>query len=353
MTEDTTPANADAGKNAADDLTEADFVAHLVGQGEEAPEPETEEEQPEEAEDAETTEDISDMVSDEPEEEEADVEDDEETEDLVGFDLENLTEDQIEVIRKTLKSKAAARIGKLTGELKAAREQIASLQKQSPTQAAPEPVTSRFLDGVDSPELLAEKVKELRKLHRDTDVLLDENEHLAPDDDVKVGEHFYTKAQLKALKREIREALDEAVPYKQHEFAQAAQRAQLKATFDATMEKEVQELKDDESEVAKNFKILTESELFKQIRERVPEAVPSMDYLLAHFCKSKFGKKPKVATAKQNGRIEPPAALTGSAAPTAPARTKNTEKLAKERSARFEQSGDPEDLVAALMARNS
>lgn len=345
------PATAEAGQEstANNSLTEDAFAQILMGEQQpddpeavtptDAEEPEIEEQELE-ADEAEV---------DDSDEEEGESQDDE----LQGFDLDNLTEEEIEKLRVVLKSKAAARIGKLTGENKALREELDNLRRQSAAETPePEARESRFLQGIDSPEQLADKVRELKKLQRDVDTLLDENEHLDPQDYIEVGDKSFTKSQLKALKRDLRDTLDEAVPYKQHLFHKNAQRQQLSEAFAQKARDEVKELADEESEVAKQYHELNNSDLFKQVREKVPDAAPALGYVLAHFCRSVYGKAKPAAPAQQKPtRQAPPenaAVVAAMGAAPAPA----GKKRVQDKMRAFEQSGSV-DALADFLASQS
>lgn len=307
-------------QNPAEEITsEEQAIAALLG-GEvpdQPEEPETDTE--EEAEESEAGED----AAEEAEESEEEEEEAEPSGTVEGIDLDKLTDEEWEIVRTKLKSRAAADIQSLKRENKAKDEAIAALKAQTQQAATPNPAESRFLTGINTPEELEAEVTRLKQMARDTENILDEHEDYGPEDPIEIGGKNFTKKGLKALRNEIREALDEAVPYKRHQFEKAAELRQEEEVLNAQARVEVKELEDEESPVAKNFKVLNESDLFKEIRQKVPNAAPGIEILLAHFCRSKYGGKAKAATPVTTGKppkANPPSSPSGvAAAPSKPA----------------------------------
>lgn len=332
------------GKAAKDDsLSEDDLIALMTGEVQETETEESEEETEESTETEEAEE------SEETEEEETE-EDTEETEEA---DLDNLTDEQLEAYRIKFKSKLAADVAKLRQKNREKDALIAQLQSSQP-QATPVPeVTSRFLEGIDTPESLNEKVSELKKLGKETARLLLDHEDYGANDLIEVGGgKTYTKKQLRALDLEIKETLIEAVPFKQEQFRKLAFIETQAAEVQTRLKAEVKELSDEESLVSKNFKELTESELFQKITKQFPEAKAVLPYLAGHALRSIHGKgKPAVATTPgKTPKAKPPGNPAGvGASPAKPEATK--EKGLKVKQHAFYESGSEDDLAALLAAR--
>ena len=349
---DQSKGTAEPAKTASEELSESDLIAMMTGEGQEQAEEETEESAEETTDDTETDEGATEEDADEVEVEATGEDTEGETE---GIDLDSLTDEQWEAVRTKLKSRAAADIQRLKREAKAKDEQINALRNQQPQNStlAPEPVESRFLVGIESAEQLAEKVASLKKLAKDTDRLLDEHEDFGPNDLIDVGSQSYTKKQLRQLSREIRETLDEAVPYQQSKFQRATLIEKDLAGVKERLKAEVKDLEDDNSEVAKTFKGLTESELFQSIFKSNPEAKPVLTLLAGFGAKAILGKAvaksaPLPAATGKIPKANPPSTPSGAAA-AGPARglpAKDKAKANYER--RFQETGSADDLVKAM-----
>jgi hypothetical protein len=323
----TTPAEVHTEEQAIAALLGLDEVQETTDQPEGQPEPEPE------------GDDEPEPGGEEPEgegEDEPEGGDDGEPEGLTAQSIlkqfEGLDPEEIEAIGKELGSKAITRFGKLTARAKAAEEELARIKSQAPQPIATEPVTSRFLEGVDSPEKLAAKVAELKKLGKETTRVLLDHEDFGSNDEIQIGEKTITKKQLRALDLEVREALEEAVPYKQAEFARMEMIEAEQAKAEAQIKAQVTELADAESEVAKTYKGLTESDLFQRIYKAFPEAKPVLTILAAHGPKSFLAKKAKAPAPVTTGttpKAKPPgnpASVAGAPARTEP-KAKDQERL--------------------------
>lgn len=337
---------------ASEHLSESDLIAMMTEEGQQQPEEEAEESTEEPTDDA-------DAEETETEEDTEEAEDDttgEETEgDPEAIDFDSLTDEQWEVVRTKLKSKAAADIQRLKREAKAKDEQIQALRNQQPQSVTPdpEPVESRFLQGIETPEQLAEKVAALKKLAKDTDRLLDDHEDHGPNDLIEVGSQAYTKKQLRQLSRELRETLVEAVPYHQAKFQRQTLIEKDLQGVKERLKAEVRDLEDENSEVAKTFKGLTESALFQSIFKTNPEAKPVLTLLAGFGAKAIIGKAaaksatPKAATGKIP-KASPPSTPSGAAAATPARGLPPKEKVKANFERRFEETGSAEDLVKAM-----
>jgi hypothetical protein len=140
------------------------------------------------------------------------------------------------------------------------------------------------------------------------------------------------------------------VPFKQEQFRKLAFIETQAAEVQTRLRSEVKELSDEESPVAKNFKELTESELFQKITKQFPEAKAVLPYLAGHALKSIHGKRtPAIATTPgKTPKAKPPGNPAGvGAAPAKQADKGSSDKL-REQAA---QSGSREDLERYLVSR--
>lgn len=349
------PKANDEGSNLADDqsLSEDAFAAFLAGGVQD------QEESPEDAEETESETEETEEVEETDEESEEEDEEPEATEGLTADSilkqLEGLDPEEIKALGKKLGSKAISRFGELTYRAKAAEEEALRIKSQQQPAPEVEPVTSRFLEGVETTDQLAAKVKELKTLGKDIERILDDHEDYGSEDPIQVGEQTFTKKRLKALRKEVTEALMEAVPSKQAQFAKEAEIASLTEKSEANARAQVPELEDQDSEVAKNFKLLTESPVFQKIAQLVPDARPVLPMLAAHAVRSIYGIKAKApAKLPTNGttlKAKPPASPAPvAAAPQAKAGS-GKKREAEKAAADFESSGSVDSFARYLEAR--
>jgi len=190
-----------------------------------------------------------------------------------------------------------------------------------------------------------------KKLGKETARLLLDHEDYGANDLIEVGGgKTYTKKQLRALDLEIKETLIEAVPFKQEQFRKLAFIETQAAEVQTRLRAEVKELSDEESPIAKNFKELTESELFQKITKQFPEAKAVLPYLAGHALKSIHGKRtPAIATTPgKTPKAKPPGNPAGvGAAPAKQADKGSSDKLREQ----AVQSGSREDLERYLVSR--
>ena len=332
------------GKAAKDDsLSEDDLIALMTGEVQETEAEESEEEAEESTETEETEE------SEETEEEETEDEP-EETEEA---DLDNLTDKQLEAYRIKFKSKLAADVAKLRQKNREKDALIAQLQASQPQATPVKEAKSKLLEGIETPDALDEKVSELKGLAKETRRLLRLYNDYGLNDLIDIGGgKTYTKEKLINFDEELSDTLLEAVPYKQEQFRKLAFIETQAAEVQTRLKAEVKELSDEESPVSKNFKELTESELFQKITKQFPEAKAVLPYLAGHALRSIHGKgKPAVATTPgKTPKAKPPGNPAGvGASPAKPEATK--EKGLKVKQHAFYESGSEDDLAALLAAR--
>lgn len=330
-------------------LSEVDLIREWAGEGDQREDEteETEEESTEEVEAEETEE------SEETEE----TETEEEAEETEAVNLDDLSDEQLEAYRIKFKSKLAADVAKLRKTNRDKDAKIAELEARQPEQAPePEPAESRFLKGIDSPDQLKEKVAELKKLAKETDKILLDHEDYGPSDLIELaGGQSYTKKQLRQLVVEVRETLDEAVPYLQSKFQKLTLVESEYAKVQERLKAEVPELDDEESEVGKTFKGLNESDLFQRIFKAFPEAKPVIALLSGFGMKGALSKQAKAkpaAPVKQTKAKAP--ASPASAAAAAPAKAGSGKvKAIESAQRRYEANPTTENLIALEMAEQS
>jgi hypothetical protein len=331
--------NPEATAEAIESVSNMSFE-ELVAQREarQNPEPESEEQPEEEA--TETEEEEIPAESEEAETEEEPEEEEEESE----VDLLSLTTEQIQSLAKKGKSRLLQRIGELTAQKKALEEKI-----QSQPQIKEVPQEQNPFREIQSFDDLKAKYKELEKTLDSTDELLEEYEDYRAEDIILVGDREFTKQQIRKANRNAREALTKYIPAQQAHLQQIAQMEQLKGQYIAAAEEEVPDIKDESTNVGKQFKDLMSDPLIEKLRKQVPEIGYQIEYILAHAANSIHGgtrikKQPAVGNKLKVSPSPSPFGAGAAKSSTSP-KAKVTDAYS-----RFEKSGSPEEWIAARMA---
>jgi len=324
-----------------DNLTFEELVAQRIARHTQESEPEVETEE-EEAEDDNAQEESEEGdSSEESESEEEAEEEDEESE----IDLLSLTTEQIQSLAKKGKSRLLQRIGELTAQKKALEEQIRSKPeiKEVPQDENPFREITSFDD-------LKAKYQELERTLESTDDILEEHIDYRSEDIIVVGDKEFTKQQIRKANRNAREALTKYIPAQQAYIAQLAQMEQMKGQYIAAAEEEVPDIKDENSNVGKQFRALMSDPLIEKLRKQVPEIGYQIEYIMAHASNSIHGKaKAKSASAVGSKlKVKPSSNPFGAGAAKS---SVNPKAKVTDASNRFEKSGSPEDWVAARIAK--
>jgi hypothetical protein len=342
------PSIAGDAKPSGENLSLQDIIALRSG-GEEtqesAEETESEEESVEETPDEEAEEATeTEESTEEPEEEESQEEEEESSTDI---DLLNLTPDQIKELAKKGKSRLLERIGELTAKNKALEEKARAFEEKQGTKEIPQ--DQNPFSGITTQEALQAKYKEVEATLESTDLILEEHEDYGPNDYIVVGDKEFTKQQIRKANRNAREALTKFLPAQSQHLAKMAQIETLAQQYQAAAVKEVPEIQDEESEIGRSFKQIMSDPLIARVKKEIPELGMQVEYLVAHATRSILGNKAKIAAgAGSKLKVKPPASPVGAGA----AKSGNASKgKVKDAYARFEQSGRPEDWVAARIAQ--
>jgi len=196
---------------------------------------------------------------------------------------------------------------------------------------------------------LQAKYKEVEATLESTDLILEEHEDYGPNDYIVVGDKEFTKQQIRKANRNAREALTKFLPAQSQHLAKMAQIETLAQQYQAAAVKEVPEIQDEESEIGRSYKQIMSDPLIARVKKEIPELGMQVEYLVAHATRSILGNKAKIAAgAGSKLKVKPPASPVGAGA----AKSGNASKgKMKDAYARFEQSGRPEDWVAARIAQ--
>jgi hypothetical protein len=312
--------------------------------------PNEEPENPEEVAEAEPEIETEPELAEEPIKEEVDTTD----EVLSQIDLDNLTTEQAQKLSEVLKSRAAGRIGKLTGDKKALQEKIDGLeaslrsQNENPLEAQREIKDNPFNDLKDTQAIQAKSQEIHDAIEYLEDVLYDASD-FAPDDIVTEAEgQQYTKSQIREQLKQARKSRDTFLPDQYRKMQKKEQAGQLRQQYGQKALQEFSWLKDKESEEAKQFVSIAADGRMQKIYEEYPELGAQLPYLLAHAVNSINSSKAPVAEKKKKidglfSQTPPksPASAVGTSEKSAP----KGAKVLSELSSRFKESGSKNDFI--------
>lgn len=362
MNEDQSSPIAEGQNPAADDsMSESDLIASFMEtepdeQDTTEEEAETESEETEEESPEETEEESEDEDTEEPEEEE-------EAESAVDIDLEALSQEQLDALAKKLRSKALSRYGKLTGELKDLKREIAGLRTQPAADplASQTKVTDSRIAAVKDIKGLTEWREQSLEVEEWSQNILDQYGAADPEDVIhtaKDGKEF-TKRQLLGIRNDARRLMKTEIPARLKEIQEVEFFQAKEKEVEASLPDQIPALKDEKSTVSKLRKDLMETPVLIEAMARypalrvwaaavTPHAANSISLFRAKGAKS----KETPATAEVKKKASPPPTPKGVAASGArPAAGKKVGTV--ERSRSFEATGSLEDLVGLLAAEES
>lgn len=341
---------ADGGTNPSN-MSLEEFIAQRTKANTPQPEePETPEEISEEIPEVPETVIDEEIPDEEPEIEGAEEEEDEP--ENTEVDLLSLTPEQIQDLAKKGKSRLLHRIGELTAQKRALEAKLEETQQAAPAPAIPD-AENPFRD-LPTIEAVKAKYAELETTVEVTDRILEDNEDYGPDDIIDVEGKEFTKRQIRTANRNARQALLKFLPAQAATLQQREALKAMEAEYEKVIPAEVPEAQDEEGEVGKMFKTLREDPLVEQVRKRVPELAPQLNYILAHASASiiRSKAKPKVPNIARGATGKSKVTPSPGGATAAPSAT-STRKKENEAYNRFQQTGSVDDWIAARTAKLS
>lgn len=341
------PPVAEGVKDSVDNLSFAELLAQRTGITEESTTEVEAEEAEELEEEAQPESDETEQEESSEETEEAEDEAEEEDHPQSDVDLLNLSPEQIQELARKGKSRLLERIGELTAKNKALEEKLSS-SAVKPTQEVPQE-SNPFRD-LESIDAIQAKYKELENTLETTDQILEEHEDYGPDDIIAVGDKEFTKKQIRKANRNAREAITKYLPAQHQHLVKLSQLNAMAEQYKAAAVKDVPEIKDESSEIGKQFKALSSDPLIERVRKEIPELGMQVEFILAHAVRSIFGKTMKTVPTGAGTKLKanPPSSPVGAGAAKS---AKSTKSRVQDALNRFEKSGSVEDWIAARSAQ--
>jgi hypothetical protein len=266
------------------------------------------------------------------------------------------TPEEIQELAKRGKSGLLKRLGELTAKNKALSEKLLSKGEESKPLSSPIPPSQNPFSSLKTSAELRAKFEEMERVESETSILLDDHEDYASSDTIEFAGREFTKREIRTANRNARLALSKYLPAQREELENISQREELTTNYRNAIAYELPDLADETTEIGKNFKGLLEDPMIDQIRERVPQIAPQLDYLLAHAANSIFANRNKTAPKAANAvgtTIKPRLAGVpfGAGAPRNVSRNvqANIEELRKQ----FESDGSEASWKALKMLERS
>jgi hypothetical protein len=150
-------------------ITPAQLAARRLNQSQPEPQPEIQEEIQEQAEETEVEEPVAEVTEEVEEVIEEPTEETQAEDVLSQYNLDEMSEEELEDLSKKLGSRAVARYGELTAKRKAAEEKLAELQRQMSEQKndilqSKKPVENNPYSNLETVEALQDKAQEVNEM---------------------------------------------------------------------------------------------------------------------------------------------------------------------------------------------
>ena len=338
----------------ADNMSEGDFIQRrLAGKGTAKAESETEKQK--EAESKEKAEKPK-SKDDAPEASEQDV-----LSKAKSGNLDDLSEDELSQLAKSIGSKAVARYGELTAKRKAAEERVRFLEgelarRSDTTAKAVEEVKDNPFASIKDAAGLFEKAKQMKEVIEFAEMRLDDASDIGPDDiAATVDDKEYTKRQLRDMLRSARKARDEYLPDVERRISVVENSKKLRVSLDEQTRKEIPWLEDVNDERKKQYDAIIADPRLKKLEEFAPDIAAQLPYFFAHASNSIYGRKEialsETASGKKPSSRPPENPESGAAASRKPESVQT--KQIGDLESKFKASGDKNDWLKLRTAQIS
>lgn len=329
-------------------ITPAQLAARRLNQSQPEPQPEIQEEIQEQAEETEVEEPVAEVTEEVEEVIEEPTEETQAEDVLSQYNLDEMSEEELEDLSKKLGSRAVARYGELTAKRKAAEEKLAELQRQMSEQKndilqSKKPVENNPYSNLETIEALQDKAQEVNEIIGWAEDILFESDGYSADDVVtEVEGKEITKAQVRKSLLQARKARDAFLPDQLNKLQQIENGKQLRSAFEEQAKQELSWLQGEDNDTRKQYEAMLSDKRFIDLQDKVePDIAAQLPYLIAHAANSMYGRK--LIQDKPKVSITPP--KTGAtSAPNTSRASKSTKALA-DLTSRFKDSGNEKDFI--------
>ena len=275
--------------------------------------------------------------------------------------LDELSEDELSQLAKSIGSKAVARYGELTAKRKAAEERVRFLEGElarqgNTTVKAVEEVKDNPFASIKDASELSQKAKEIKEVIEFAETRLDDSSDIGPDDiAATVDGKEYTKRQLRETLRRARKARDEYLPDVGQRLSVVENSKKLRVTMDEQTRKEIPWLEDVNDERKKQYDAIIADPRLKKLEEFAPDIAAQLPYFFAHASNSIYGRKEialsETASGKKPSSRPPENPESGAVASRKPESVQT--KQIGDLQSKFKASGDKNDWLKLRTAQIS
>jgi len=329
-------------------ITPAQLAARRLNQSQPESQPEIQEEIQEQVEETEVEEPVAEVTEEVEEVIEEPTEETQAEDVLSQYNLDEMSEEELEDLSKKLGSRAVARYGELTAKRKAAEEKLAELQKQMSEQKndilqSKKPVENNPYSNLETVEALQDKAQEVNEIIGWAEDILFESDGYSADDVVtEVEGKEVTKAQVRKSLLQARKARDAFLPDQLNTLQQIENGKQLRSAFEEQAKQELTWLQGEDNDTRKQYESMLSDKRFIDLQDKVdPDISAQLPYLIAHAANSMYGRK--LIQDKPKVSITPP--KTGATSAPNTSRAKKSTKALADLSSRFKDSGNEKDFI--------
>ena len=329
-------------------ITPAQLAARRLNQSQPESQPEIQEEIQEQVEETEVEEPVAEVTEEVEEVIEEPTEETQAEDVLSQYNLDEMSEEELEDLSKKLGSRAVARYGELTAKRKAAEEKLAELQKQMSEQKndilqSKKPVENNPYSNLETVEALQDKAQEVNEIIGWAEDILFESDGYSADDVVtEVEGKEVTKAQVRKSLLQARKARDAFLPDQLNTLQQIENGKQLRSAFEEQAKQELSWLQGEDNDTRKQYESMLSDKRFIDLQDKVdPDISAQLPYLIAHAANSMYGRK--LIQDKPKVSITPP--KTGATSAPNTSRAKKSTKALADLSSRFKDSGNEKDFI--------
>ena len=275
--------------------------------------------------------------------------------------LDDLSEDELSQLAKSIGSKAVARYGELTAKRKAAEERVRLLEgelarRSDTTAKAVEEVKDNPFASIKDAAGLSQKAKQMKEVIEFAEMRLDDASDIGPDDiAATVDDKEYTKRQLRDMLRNARKARDEYLPDVERRIAVVENSKKLRITLNEQTRKEIPWLEDVNDERKKQYDAIIADPRLKKLEEFAPDIAAQLPYFFAHASNSIYGRREislsETTPGKKPTSRPPENPESGAVASRKPENVQT--KQMSELQSKFKASGDKNDWLTLRTAQLS
>ena len=271
---------------------------------------------------------------------------------LSQFNLDEMSEEELSVLRKKLIPGAEGRIGELTAKRKAAEEQLAAMQNEQSQFKLKEPeVKNNPFSDINTLDALQEKANEVIEVISWAEDLLFESDSFHADDEVtQIEGKPMTKAEVRKALLNARKSRDSYIPDQLKNLQTVQDAYSMRQQLGSKAIEELEWLQDDkENEMKSQFINMMNDPRLKSLESSAPDLYSQLPYFMSHAVNSIYGRKlikdsPVGRKARGNVTLDPSSSTTPSSAASEKT-DKPFNKAVREHRNRFKSEGTKKSFI--------